>query len=71
MPGGGHNSHPVIFDSEGRMYVGIGSNGNVDQNSNQARIVRFTIAGLLPLPYSSGEVDKNLLVPNILMNRIS
>jgi glucose/arabinose dehydrogenase len=56
IPNGGHDTRSLIFDSQNRLYVSIGSGGNVDSNSDRARIRRFNIVGLLPIPFDVGEV---------------
>jgi len=63
IPGGGHSSRPLDFDSQGRLYVSVGSSGNVDQSTQQlelrSQIRRFTLPASLPaggIAYSTGEV---------------
>lgn len=51
----GHVTRTLIFDDSGRLYVSIGSNENIDQNSSRARIRRFNLQSL-PITFSSGEV---------------
>lgn len=61
MPNGGHTSRTLIFDEEGRLYVSVGSNGNVDQDSVRARIRRFTLnSANFPIQFNTGEVNMQL-----------
>jgi glucose/arabinose dehydrogenase len=39
----GHTTRTLEFDSEGRLYVSVGSNDNVDPDSFRSRIRRFNI----------------------------
>lgn len=41
----GHTTRTIAFDDIGRLYVSVGSAGNVDRNSFRARVRRFTIFG--------------------------
>ena len=54
----GHWTRTLIFDSIGRLYVSVGSLGNVDANEYRSRIRRFAWASrdALPLQFSAGEV---------------
>ncbi|XP_021960267.1 L-sorbosone dehydrogenase [Folsomia candida] len=56
IPSGGHDTRSMIFDPQGRLIVTVGSGGNVDQNSNRARIRRCTLAGQLPIQFEDCEV---------------
>lgn len=63
IPGGGHSARPLAFDSQGRLYLSVGSAGNVDQGAEQlaqrSQIRRYQLPSSLPdggLPYSAGEV---------------
>jgi len=38
----GHWTRTLVFDSEGRLYVAVGSNNNIDLDSYRAKIRRFT-----------------------------
>ena len=40
---GGHSTRTLVFDSEGRLYVSVGSEGNVDSTSFRSRIRRFNL----------------------------
>jgi glucose/arabinose dehydrogenase len=46
LPSGGHSTRTLRLDDQGNLYVSIGSGGNVDGNSERARILRFTQAQL-------------------------
>jgi glucose/arabinose dehydrogenase len=53
----GHTTRTLAFDEMGRLYVSVGSGGNVDANSYRARIRRFDLsADSLPLDFQEGEV---------------
>ena len=39
----GHTTRTIVFDKRGRLYVSVGSAGNVDRDSFRSRIRRFTI----------------------------
>lgn len=41
--GGGHSTRTLALDAQGRLYVSIGSGGNVDADSRRARVVRFDL----------------------------
>lgn len=63
IPAGGHVTRTLVFDSQGRLYVSVGSATNVDTDPVQAQtrsqIRRFVIPASLPpggLSYASGEV---------------
>lgn len=62
IPGGGHSARPLAFDSQGRLYVSVGSASNVDGASDlvlRAQIRRFSLPATLPangLAYDSGEI---------------
>lgn len=63
IPSGGHVTRTLVFDSRGRLYVSVGSAGNVDQDpalvQTRAQIRRFAIPDSLPaagLDYATGEV---------------
>jgi glucose/arabinose dehydrogenase len=61
IPGGGHVTRTLVFDSKGRLYVSVGSASNVDPPEladTRALIRRFTIPESVPaggLAYPSGE----------------
>jgi len=46
IPSGGHDDRTLAF-KDGLIYVHIGSQGNVDEDSSRSRVVRFT---LQPIP---------------------
>jgi glucose/arabinose dehydrogenase len=63
MPQGGHSTRTVVLDSHGRLYVSVGSAGNVDVQpellGTRSQIRRFEPAEALPEgghAYESGEV---------------
>ena len=63
IPTGGHVTRTLVFDSRGRLYVSVGSAGNVDLGpalaQTRSQIRRFTIPDTLPsggLDYATGEV---------------
>ena len=63
IPDGGHSSRPLAFDSQGRLYVSVGSASNVDQGSDQlelrSQIRRFQLPDSIPaggIAYNTGEV---------------
>ena len=63
IPSGGHSTRTLIFDSESRLYVSVGSNANVDGDSSRARIRRFDFSEGLPqnaYDFSDGEVIKHM-----------
>jgi glucose/arabinose dehydrogenase len=58
---GNHATRSLIFDEQDRLYVSVGSIGNVDSNSFRARIRHFFISpdggtGAFPFNYVDGEV---------------
>jgi glucose/arabinose dehydrogenase len=56
IPSGGHATRTLAFDAT-YLYVSVGSGGNVDNNSERARIRRFAIVDLEDNPaFNSGEV---------------
>jgi len=62
MPGGGHDSRTLVFDSKGRLYVNVGSSDNVEDDAalaTRSQIRRFTIPGPIPsggIDYGTGEI---------------
>jgi len=63
MPAGGHDTRTLVFDSAGRLYVNIGSFGNVEANTGlllvRGQIRRFTIPSAVPaggIEYGQGEI---------------
>eukprot|EP01113_Clastostelium_recurvatum_P039631 TRINITY_DN6067_c0_g1_i11.p1 TRINITY_DN6067_c0_g1~~TRINITY_DN6067_c0_g1_i11.p1 ORF type:complete len:484 (-),score=54.82 TRINITY_DN6067_c0_g1_i11:1311-2549(-) len=55
MPTGGHGTRTIVFDSEGALYISVGSLANVDPNSNRARVVKCALdfgANPPAMPYS-------------------
>jgi glucose/arabinose dehydrogenase len=63
IPGGGHTTRPLVFDSQGRLYFSVGSASNIDEApqlvQTRAQVRRFAIPDTLPaggLDYANGEV---------------
>jgi len=63
MPTGGHFTRSLAFDAAGRLYVNVGSAGDVDLDPQdlalRSQIRRFTIPATLPVggfDYSTGDV---------------
>lgn len=58
IPSGGHATRTLAFDKNGLLYVSVGSNANVDQNSDRARIRRFSILNIPSggIEFNTGEV---------------
>lgn len=58
IPSGGHSTRTLVFDAEGRLYVSVGSNSNVDGDSSRARIRRFSAAQVASgsVSFNDGEV---------------
>jgi glucose/arabinose dehydrogenase len=54
----GHRTRTIIFDEVGRLYISIGSAGNVDRDSYRSRIRRFDISDQTsyPIDFTTGEV---------------
>ena len=59
----GHTTRTLAFDGQGRLYVSVGSNDNIDPDSFRSRIRRFTITAgdeevdiEFPLDFLQGEV---------------
>jgi glucose/arabinose dehydrogenase len=54
----GHTTRTLAFDASGRLYIAVGSNNNVDDNSYRARIRRFSVSdsSTFPLDFAKGEV---------------
>jgi glucose/arabinose dehydrogenase len=55
---GNHSTRTLAFDAQGRLYVSVGSVGNVDVNSSRSRIRRFSdlTPSLFPIDFLQGEV---------------
>lgn len=52
----GHNTRTLVFDDEGRLYISVGSQANVDTDSYRAKIRRFILdEQILPIPFNDGE----------------
>jgi glucose/arabinose dehydrogenase len=62
IPTGGHNTRTLVFDSKGRLYVGVGSASNVDTQQQQwdtrAQVRRYTLPTVPAggVEYMTGEV---------------
>jgi glucose/arabinose dehydrogenase len=46
LPDAGHATRTLQFDAQGRLYVSIGSGGNVDGDSRRARLIRYAASEL-------------------------
>ena len=59
----GHTTRTIVFDKVGRLYIAVGSAGNIDRDSFRARIRRFTLFNNVRPPVYpeefnlSGELD--------------
>ena len=42
LPSGGHRTRTLAFDGSGYLYVSVGSESNLDDNSDRARVIRFS-----------------------------
>jgi len=56
IPADGHRTRTPTFDSQGNLYLSLGSAGNVDRDSSHAQVRRFNLQGSLPKPWSSGQL---------------
>jgi len=62
MPGGGHDTRTLVFDSTGRLYVNVGSSENVETDEGltvRAQVRRFALPASVPaggIDYAQGEV---------------
>ena len=55
----GHRTRTLVFGPDGKLYISVGSKGNVDRDSHRSRIRRFTLADPLPssgYDFQNGEV---------------
>jgi glucose/arabinose dehydrogenase len=54
----GHTTRTLVFDAPGRLYISIGSAGNVDSDSYRSRIRRFSMLSLPAggIAFQAGEV---------------
>jgi glucose/arabinose dehydrogenase len=54
----GHTTRTLAFDAAGRLYVSVGSNKNIDDDSFRSRIRRFDFTNTDPFPlnFTAGEV---------------
>jgi glucose/arabinose dehydrogenase len=46
MPSSGHSTRTLMFDRDGSLYVSVGSQSNVDTNTDRARIIRYPASAL-------------------------
>ena len=59
---GNHRTRSLVFDDSGRLYVSVGSVGNIDVDSFRSRIRRFDIASVVdpestfPINFVDGDV---------------
>lgn len=63
MPAGGHTSRTLVFDAQGRLYVNVGSNSDLDtppaDQQIRGMVRRFTIPSVIPpggIDYFDGEI---------------
>jgi len=64
IPTGGHSTRTLLFDTLGKFYVSVGSDANVDPDSERARIRRFQLdSAPFPIDFNSGEVGHPLPLP--------
>jgi len=63
IPIGGHSTRTLVFDKTGRLYVSVGSNGDVDldpvDRALRGQVRRFALPSAIPgggLAYESGEI---------------
>lgn len=61
MPAAGHHTRTLVFDAQGRLYVNVGSAGNVDESGldERALVRRFGIPNPIPaggMDYAVGEI---------------
>jgi len=63
MPPFGHITRTLAFDAESVLYVSVGSNANIDPDSERARVRRFDLSGgvAFPIDFSTGEVNGFLI----------
>jgi glucose/arabinose dehydrogenase len=52
----GHTTRTLAFDTTGRIYVSVGSAGNVDTDSYRSRIRRCDLSSTLPVDFNVCEV---------------
>jgi len=53
----GHTTRTLAFDEQGRLYISVGSGGNVDSDSHRSRIRRLDISsGVFPFDFQDAEV---------------
>ena len=61
IPDGGHVTRTLVFDARGRLYVSVGSAGNVDVGSSlqtRAQIRRFALPDPLPARRAAAALSK-------------
>jgi glucose/arabinose dehydrogenase len=46
IPSGGHSTRTLLFDSGGNLYVSVGSQSNLDTNTDRSRILRYPASAL-------------------------
>lgn len=53
----GHTTRTLVFDAQGRLYISVGSAGNVDVDSHRSRIRRLDLSSnAFPLDFQKAEV---------------
>lgn len=63
----GHTTRTIVFDEYGRLYVSVGSAGNVDEDSHRSRIRRFDIT---VLPEGGIDFQTGLVFADGLRNEV-
>jgi len=56
IPANGHQTRTPVFDSQGVLFLSLGSASNIDKDSTHARVKRFVLSGSLPVEWASGMV---------------
>ena len=66
----GHETRTLAFDNSGRLYVSVGSDENIDNDSFRARIRRFTIDDptVFPMNFLIGEIFADGLRNEVAMS---
>lgn len=67
IPGGGHSTRTLAFDTQGRLFVSVGSVENVDDDSRRSRVLRFD---LTTVPSGGFDFDDGFLFADGLRNEV-